>query len=861
MDHNVAVLDGSLASEAVDPRAGFGALETARGRLPLTALTVEVRIVGLIAETRMRQTFRNSLDEPLEATYIFPLPDRAAVTSFRLHVAGRTVDGELKERGQARDEYDAAIARGHRAAIAEEDRSGVFQLRVGNLPPREEAVVELTMVGPVPVSDGEATFRFPLVVAPRYTPGIPLDGPSVGTGTTPDTDQVPDASRVTPPVLLPGFPNPVALSLTVELDPASVAAGDRDWAGRIRSSLHSVVTAEGPPWTVSLRPGERLNRDFLLRYPAAQESLTTSLHCHAAAGELPGTLALTLFPPASRGPEKPAPRRIVFVLDRSGSMSGWKMVAARRALGRMIDTLLDHDQFTVVAFDTVIERPPHAASGLVAGSDRERWKMLEWLGTVDARGGTEMGPALQDALGFIPEDTDSQRSILVLITDGEVTGEDAILRTLGRRGQPSLPRIFTIGIDRAVNAGFLRKLADFGQGDCELVESEDRLDEAMDRIHRLIGTPLLTQVQVETLDGELVADSLAPGRVPDLYVDRPLTLFGRHRTNHDSLRLRVQALDAAGRPWQQEVTGRAAPANLLVSMWGRAKVRDLEDEYAAGQTRNTKALMERIVQVSLESHVLSRFTAYVAVDKSAVVNPGGRPLEIVQPVELPDGWGTAATSLGAFPAAARRRSGDVFCNASPAVAAFDSCLGDQLDELLDAEVTRLSSPPRGDLLRPRLKRMASESFPPAGEPRPSPLGDDGELSAGPRADIARELDALLDEAIRSGATSILISRRRKRISIQFLMSGSWSDHTPAPRASWDELLEAIKRRAGIDPSSRSWPQHGELRWQNLALPVVITRARKQETVSIQIPPDAAGTEVSSDEGPTAAEKRTRFWTC
>ena len=110
-----------------------------------------------------------------------------------------------------------------------------------------------------------------------------------------------------------------------------------------------------------------------------------------------------------------------------------------------------------------------------------------------------------------------------------MTGEDAILRTLGRLGQQSLPRIFTVGIDRAVNAGFLRKLADFGQGDCELVESEDRLDEAMDRIHRLIGTPLLTQVRVEAIDGELVADSLAPGRVPDLYVDRPLTIFGRHR--------------------------------------------------------------------------------------------------------------------------------------------------------------------------------------------------------------------------------------------------------------------------------------------------------------------------------------------
>ena len=333
MDRDVAVLDDVLMSDAVDHRAGFGTLETARGRLPLTALAVEARIVGLIAETSVRQTFRNALDEPVEATYIFPLPDRAAVTSFRMHVAGRMVDGELKERGQAREEYDAAIAQGHRAAIAEEERSGVFSLRVGNLPPREEAVVELTLVGPVPVSDGEATFRFPLVVAPRYTPGVPLDGPSVGAGTTPDTDQVPDASRVTPPVLLPGFPNPVALSLKVALDPASVAAGDRDWPRRIRSSLHSVVTDEGPPWTVSLRPAERLNRDFILRYPVARDTLATALHCHAAAGEEPGTFALTLFPPVGKHVEKPAPRRVVFVLDRSGSMGGWKMVAARRALG------------------------------------------------------------------------------------------------------------------------------------------------------------------------------------------------------------------------------------------------------------------------------------------------------------------------------------------------------------------------------------------------------------------------------------------------------------------------------------------------------------------------------------------------
>src|SRR6185436_9876162 len=115
------------------------------------ALDVRTRISDVTAEMTLRQTFRNALDEPLEATYIFPLPDRAAVTRFQMHVAGRTIDGDLKERGQAREEYDRAIEQGHRAAIAEEDRSGVFTLRVGNIPPDEEVMVELTLVGPLPV--------------------------------------------------------------------------------------------------------------------------------------------------------------------------------------------------------------------------------------------------------------------------------------------------------------------------------------------------------------------------------------------------------------------------------------------------------------------------------------------------------------------------------------------------------------------------------------------------------------------------------------------------------------------------------------------------------------------------------------
>jgi Ca-activated chloride channel family protein len=746
----------NLDDVTVDEPSGFGALETARGRLPLVALDVKTRISDLTAQTTVRQTFRNALDVPLEASYIFPLPDRAAVTEFQMHVADRTLAGILKERSAAREEYDRAIDQGHRAAIAEEDRSGVFNMRVGNIPPNEQATVELTLVGPLPIADGEATFRFPLVVAPRYTPGIPLDGASVGAGVTPDTDEVPDASRVTPPVLLPGFPNPVRLSLEVQLDelqPDSIA--------NVRSSLHSIITESG---TIRLQPGERLDRDFILRFAVSGAMIGTSLKFSPATKGRPGVFALTLLPPLGRG--KAVPRDVVFVLDRSGSMSGWKMVAARRALGRMIDTLLDQDRFGVLAFDNVIERRPNSESTLVSGTNRERWRTVEWLGGIEARGGTEMRSALKEAVKLLKKQgRTNAEQILVVVTDGQVAGEDAILRKLSKN---DTPRIFSVGIDRAVNAGFLRRLADIGRGSCELVESEGRLDEAMDRIHRLIGTPVLTNVRLKPVDFDWVSDSLSP--IPDLFTDRPVTVYGRHTSSDTSIRLLVEATDTGGKAWADEVAARMAPAKMLTSMWGRAKVRELEDKYAAG--RQSKKLMKQIVDVSLESHVLSRFTAYVAVDRSEVVNEGGRLQQIVQPVELPDGWEMPAAYARA-PAAGRMRRSRMFGKvAHLALPAFDAVELDAADSMLcESADSVIDFTLQEELL----------------------AETDGDSES-----IKRLVQMLIEEAVRRRATEILIELLEDRIRLQFLINGEFDELPAAPLHFFHAIVAGIKTLAKMD---------------------------------------------------------------
>ena len=130
--------------DAAEPDAGLGALSTSRGNLPLDAVEVRAAIAGTSAGVELTQGFRNPFDVALEATYIFPLPDRAAVTAMRMECAGHVVEGVLKERSQAREEYDQAIAEGRQAAIAEEDRPDVFTMRVGNIAPGERVTVRLT---------------------------------------------------------------------------------------------------------------------------------------------------------------------------------------------------------------------------------------------------------------------------------------------------------------------------------------------------------------------------------------------------------------------------------------------------------------------------------------------------------------------------------------------------------------------------------------------------------------------------------------------------------------------------------------------------------------------------------------------
>ncbi|OBK18312.1 VIT domain-containing protein [Mycobacterium asiaticum] len=649
-------------------RPTCGELSGPDGRsLPLTALSVDTVLFGLTATSTVRQRFVNTGDTTIEATYVFPLPARAGVTDFAADLAGRRVIGMLKERGQARSDYEQALLAGQRAAIVEEDRSDVFSLRVGNLGPGEEATIEMRLTGPLSFEDGEATFRFPLVVAPRYTAGSALPGDQTGAGQARDTDAVPDASRVTPPRLADQDERP-DLQIALTLDGTGLPVSD------LRSSLPTAVSVADGVTRMRVEPGVRADRDFVLRFRIDRSALSSSALLVPDSEGDEGTWSVTLLPP----PETASvPRDVVVVLDRSGSMRGWKMIAARRAAGRIVDMLDAADRFCVLAFDDQIDSPAGLGAGLVDASDRNRFAAASWLGGLESRGGTAMAEPLYRAAEILGASGDERLASVVLVTDGQITGEDHVLRTLS----PALgrTRIYCVGIDRAVNAGFLDRLAQLGRGRSELVESEERLDEAMARLARTIGRPALTGLRVSAEGIEIIDGTVTPGRLPDAFAGVPSTVSGRYRGAGDAT-LRVQADDG----FVLELPARREPQAIAVqTIWARSVVRDLEDEYASYSA--DEQLAEQIVAHSVRFGVLSRFTAFVAIDPERT--DAGPLTEVVQPVEEPAGW---APTVGLVRSAQAGPAPVVLAMPAPAGAMTElmACVGEQpsarrpLDKLL-----------------------------------------------------------------------------------------------------------------------------------------------------------------------------------
>ena len=630
----------------------FGSLKCQHGMLPLEDLKLRGAIRGLDFSLKLTQVFVNVHPQSIEAVYIFPLPARAAVSAFTMRTKDREVKGVLQERGEARAKYAQAISEGKQAALVEEERPEIFTMTVGNLPAGERVTVELELDGPLTCIDDTALFRFPLVVAPKYIPGKALAGRDVGEGTSGDTDRVPDASRISPPVLLPGYPNPVRLSIEIDMDSPLL-----DWHQLEASLPFQVEQASGKKRrraqtsnTLVYQPQTgRIDHDLVLAFPFHPSQMQTSLQVLEPEASVsksePLPFCLTIVPPASLS-EETAEKQVVILLDRSGSMGGWKMAAAIRTVARLIDSLNSDDSFSILAFDNLIEeiRPVHVqdtsrsqnwfklnqANLLVEANDRNRCDYNTALKSVTARGGTDIALALDHGLKLFgnSRNDDSVERHIVLVTDGQVGNEGEIIEFL--RWEAKGVRVSTVGIDQAINQEFLERVASTTQGLCQVVLSDEQLDRSMTSLCRRIGNPVLKNIRVE---GCPTQDLVFQHN--DLYAGIATRIYGR-LPGQVPEKLKIVAERSDGSNFVQEVEVDTC-VGTIEKLWARERVLQMEHEFlVASQGRNTTALVQDTTAFSLRYGVLCRFTAFLAVDHESRVPTQTRTL--VQAVESPAGW-------------------------------------------------------------------------------------------------------------------------------------------------------------------------------------------------------------------------------
>jgi Ca-activated chloride channel family protein len=590
---------------------------------PLKHTDVQAEVSGAIARVTVTQQFVNTSEDKIEAVYVFPLPQNAAVDDMTMQVGERNIRGIIKERGEARKIYEQAKVTGHVAALLDQERPNIFTQSVTNIVQGANVKIVISYVEVLKYEEGHYEFMFPMVVGPRYIPGNMI-GKQSG-GWSPDTDKVPDASKITPPVAKPETRAGHDISVSVNVD-AGVAIRN------VRTLQHKVSVEKTGASSAVVRledQNEIPNRDFILRYDVAGGQIDNAVLTHRE-GNGPGYFTMILQPP-ERFPESDVtPKEIVFVLDTSGSMSGFPIEKGKQLVGKMLKHLNPKDTFNLITFsgDTAILFPePVYATPETLG------KAQRFLDSRQGGGGTEMMKAIKAALD--PSDEADHVRVVCFVTDGFV-GND--MQIVGEIKKHSNARVFSFGIGTSVNRFLLDKMAEAGRGEVEYVTLQQDGAAAANRLFERMRSPLLTDITVDW--GGLPVADVYPELIPDVFAAKPVVIYGRF-TKAASGTMTLHG-KRAGAPYELKIAVNLPESekqhDVLASLWARKKIDHLMTEDWTGMQGGEPQgdLKLQITQLGLEHRLMTQFTSFVAVEEQTVTE-GGELKTVQVPVEMPQG--------------------------------------------------------------------------------------------------------------------------------------------------------------------------------------------------------------------------------
>ena len=606
---------------------------------------VEIEVSGMTVRAALRQRFRNDGTEWVEGIYVFPLPDEAAVDRMRLTIGERIIEGEIQEKQKAKARYEKARQEGKRASLVNQQRANLFTTAVANIGPGETVTIEIEYLDTVRYDEGTFSLRFPMTMTPRYIPGY-RTGDRQGSGWSADTDRVPDASLITPPVVTSSSDHRIDVHATIDAGlPLEFVA----------SRYHPVrVDEDAEVYDVRFTQSDvAMDHDFELIWRPIKAAQPRAMLFSEVMDEQPHLLVMLVPPNDDSASTVLLPRDLVFVIDTSGSMHGVSLEQAKEALLLAMEGLRPADRFNVIQFNSITQSLyPDSVIANASNLDRAR----AYVDGLKANGGTEMRPALRKALTTTTAGSHLRQ--IIFITDGSVGNEAELYGVIERELGDA--RLFTVGIGSAPNGWFMRKAAESGRGTSVMISALHEVNEKMGRLFRKLEQPQVTNIDIEW-PSDLQAMAY-PATVPDLYSGEPIVIKARlAREPRAGDQLIINGRSAGG-DWGAElalVTERSDPGTAAV--WARAHIADLLERERRGAA--TDVIRKAVIETALSHHLVSKYTSLVAVDKTPV-RPSAAAIEREQvPNLLPHGQSTQA--IFGFPATATdaptlRRNGSIF---------------------------------------------------------------------------------------------------------------------------------------------------------------------------------------------------------
>jgi len=603
---------------AVSQSNSSGVLMLGDGTDSRTAILLDARmelsVQGLLADMTLEQTFRNTTGQWLEGQYLFPLPEDAAVRGLTITVGDRVIKGQIMPRQLAKQQYTAAKDAGQIASLVEQNRPNLFTMSVASIAPNDDIKIKLDVMLPVTLKDQTLQLVLPTTLTPRYT-----------------NELTPDAAVLDTPFARQTDIRGPRLTLVANIAPL-------DDLSLVGSSTHALDTSSGVITLTDIP----MDRDIVLSWPM-RDLPATSGEAFTSKHNDKRYMQVLLSPPSDASQLPSTSRELILLIDKSGSMAGESIRAAREAIHFALDGLEPDDTFNIIAFDDGTQSLFSSARPAEAGAIATARRFADQL---DADGGTEMLNALQLALtndrddrltlnsrvnANAGTDADADAAItkaefgadfrdeprlkqLVFLTDGSVGYEDSLLKFIKRRLGNS--RLFTVGIGSAPNTWFLEKAAEAGRGVSLSIRDTGDVASAVSKLLSRLEQPVITDLSIQYANG---FGEIYPNPIPDLYAGRPTMILGRISDDVDEIVLTGRR---AGERWTQTISiptsaeSGSAQASSVAMQWARAKVENLLDEQR--DSVDNERHKDAITALAIDVGLVTPYTSFVAFEAEPV---------------------------------------------------------------------------------------------------------------------------------------------------------------------------------------------------------------------------------------------------